>query len=69
MPAGVGGTWLQLQADGSARVTVNALLAPLPGRAVIAFTPQAVFGAASVALMCSGTREIVIEAVYDAPLP
>jgi len=69
VPAGVGGTWLQLQADGSARVTVNALLAPLPGRAVIAFTPQAVFGAASVALMCSGTREIVIEAVYDAPLP
>ncbi len=43
VPAGVGGTWLQLQADGSARVTVNALLAPLPGRAVIAFTPQAVY--------------------------
>ncbi|HKW77647.1 MAG TPA: hypothetical protein VJQ09_01030, partial [Candidatus Limnocylindria bacterium] len=68
-PAGARGTWLRIRANGDARISPTALLAPVAARRVLVLSPLVTFGQPTATLFCSGTNEIVIEAAFDAPPP
>lgn len=69
VPAGAAGTWLRIRSDPSAIVWASPVLAPFPAGGLLIIAPQLTFGLPTLGLSCSGAREIVVEAVLDAPVP
>lgn len=63
------GAWLLVHADAETRVTLSALHAPLPARAVYVVTPQAIGGRSSVSVSCIGLGSMTIDAMIAAPPP
>jgi hypothetical protein len=65
VPAGQNGTWLAVQADPDARVTIDGFAA-LPARGVVAVVPRK---QGQLGVNCIGPPQVTIAEVIDAPPP